>query len=246
MLEEVLGSDPSVITTQERDALSDSVREFLTTPDGLSRLAALGRGALRNARALYWRRIAEFGLDATDKVLVDKQPFNTYKLPLIAKLFPNAKIVFSVRDPRDVVLSCFRRQFRMNASTFEFLDLEATARLYDATMRIGALFRSRLELDVLQLRHEELVADFEARMHEVCDFIGLAWREELRDFADPAGRRASRRRARRKSGADSTLRASANGAITAHNSDRFCRCSRPGSSALVTRRTSRPRLLDTL
>ncbi|HEX4304048.1 MAG TPA: sulfotransferase [Rhizomicrobium sp.] len=190
LLEEILARDPDVVTTQERDALSDSVREFLITREGFAKLASAGRGALRNGRSRYWLRIQEMGIDPTGKVLVDKQPFNTYKLPLIAKLFPEGRIVFSVRDPRDVVLSCFRRQFRMNASTFEFLDLMSTARLYDATMRAAELFRSRLPLAVLELRHEDLIADFDGRMREVCDFTGVAWSEGLRDFAAAQGRRA--------------------------------------------------------
>jgi hypothetical protein len=168
----------------------DSVREFLTKPDDFARLAALGRGALQNRRALYWRRIREMGLETAGRVVVDKQPFNTYKLPLIAALFPGAKILFSVRDPRDVVLSCFRRQFRMNASTFEFLSLEGTARLYALTMHAGEMFRQGLKLDLLQVRHEDLVEDFETRMRAVCAFTGLDWSEDMRDFAGAAGRRA--------------------------------------------------------
>jgi hypothetical protein len=46
-------------------------------------------------------------------------PLNAVFLPLIAKLFPRAKIIFALRDPRDVVLSCFRRRFAMNAGMFD-------------------------------------------------------------------------------------------------------------------------------
>ena len=190
LLEEVLATDPSVVTTQERDALSDGVREFLTTPDGLERLSTLPRAAARRMREQYWRRIQEFGIEAKDRTLVDKQPFNTMKLPLIARLFPASKILFSVRDPRDVILSCFRHQFRMNSSTFEFLTLEGTARLYDAMMQLSDILRARLGLDVLQLRHEDLVADFDGQMRAVCAFIGMPWSDTMRDFAAQSGRRA--------------------------------------------------------
>ena len=40
------------------------------------------------------------------------------------------------RDPRDVVLSCFRRHFRVNASTYQMAGLERAARHYDAVMRL--------------------------------------------------------------------------------------------------------------
>ena len=53
-------------------------------------------------------------------------------LPVISRLFPEAKILFARRDPRDVVLSCFRRQFGVNVSTWELLTLPGAARFYDA------------------------------------------------------------------------------------------------------------------
>src|SRR5205823_7949719 len=59
---------------------------------------------------------------------------NTLKLPLIARLFPRAKILFACRDPRDVVLSCFRRRFRMNPAMYQMLTLDGAAHFYDAVM----------------------------------------------------------------------------------------------------------------
>ena len=57
-------------------------------------------------RKAYWDRVREGGeIEVAGKVFVDKHPLNTLKLPLIARLFPNAKILFACRDPRDVVLS---------------------------------------------------------------------------------------------------------------------------------------------
>ena len=35
-------------------------------------------------------------------MFIDKHPLNTFKLPLIARLFPDARILFARRDPRDV------------------------------------------------------------------------------------------------------------------------------------------------
>ena len=49
-------------------------------------------------------------------------------------------------DPRDVVLSCFRRTFMMNASMFEFTTLERSARFYDAVMRLSEIYREKLGL----------------------------------------------------------------------------------------------------
>ncbi len=98
------------------------------------------------------------------KVFVDKQPLNTVKLPLIAKLFPNAKIIFALRDPRDVVFSCFRRHFKVNATMFEFLNLTDSARFYAAIMALAEVLRDKLPLNLFEHRYEDMVVDFETRV----------------------------------------------------------------------------------
>ena len=132
----------------------------------------------------------EAKLDVKGRTFVDKQPGGTIHLPLIRRLFPRAKIVFAVRDPRDVVLSCLRRGFQINALTYEFTTLDGAAACYDAFMRLGATGRERLGLSWFEFRHEALIADFEARMRDLCQFLGLDWSAAIADFAMTAqGRR---------------------------------------------------------
>src|SRR5579885_1102615 len=113
LLEEILCVNPGVAATQERDGLTDAVRDLMAKPADLERLAALRGGALARYRRSYRANLAAAGVNVNAPVLLDKQPYNTIKLPVIVKLFPRARIVFSIRDPRDVVLSCYRRRFRM-------------------------------------------------------------------------------------------------------------------------------------
>jgi len=89
-----------------------------------------------------------------------------------------------VRDPRDVLLSCFRRSFSLNSSMFELLSLERGARLYSEVMDISAVYRRTLGLAWHPLRYESLVEDFEGEMRAVCGFLGVAWDEQMRNFAE--------------------------------------------------------------
>jgi hypothetical protein len=107
-------------------------------------------------------------------------------LPVICKLFPRAKILFALRDPRDVVFSCFRRRFQINSAMFEFLNLEDAARYYDQVMVLARIYRSLLPLSVLEVRHEAMVADFEAEVRGVLNFIGLEWDSAIPHFAESA------------------------------------------------------------
>jgi hypothetical protein len=182
----VLASHPDVATLEEREVLGEPAQGFLTTAAGLDRLAGLGSEELAQLRADYWRRVGEHGVEASGKVFIDKLPLNTIKLPLIARLFPQARVLFAVRDPRDVVLSCFRQHFDMNPAMYELLTLQGAAAFYDRVMKLGTLAAEKLPLAMRQHRYEALVEDFDAQTRAVCDFIGLEWSEALRDFASTA------------------------------------------------------------
>jgi tetratricopeptide (TPR) repeat protein len=183
LLEQVLASHPEIEAMEERDALTDAVADFIAPEDGLDKLAHLPSAGLETYREAYWKRAAEFGHEARKAVFVDKMPLNTVLLPLVAKLFPNAKILFALRDPRDVVLSCFRRRFGMTAQMYELTSLDTAVSYYDAVMGLGQIYREKLGLHTTDTRHEDLLADFEAETRRLCRFLGLDWREEMKDFA---------------------------------------------------------------
>jgi tetratricopeptide (TPR) repeat protein len=183
LLEQALASHPSVETLEERELLIDSVREFLCTPADLGRLLAASEADLAPFRDLYWSRVAHAGARIEGKVFVDKHPLNTLKLPLIGRLFPDARIIFARRDPRDVVLSCFRRRFRMSAPYYQMLTLGGAAELYDAAMRFAECEIDAGCIGAHIVRHEDVVADFDAEAKAICAFVGLDWTESMRDFA---------------------------------------------------------------
>ncbi len=165
------------------------MRGLFSGPQQLADLRFLGAAAIKRFRKRYWETLDSFGIDARNKILVDKQPFNSVRLPLIAKLFPEAKIILCLRDPRDVVLSCFRRRFSPNAANVEFLSLDGAAKLYDTVMRLVAIYREKLPLPVHEIKNESLVADFDAQTRALCDFAGIEWMPEFRRFGERAGAR---------------------------------------------------------
>ena len=183
LLEQVLESHPQVVTLEEKDFMAEAAERYLTTAAGMKRLSEIDEKTAESLRAVYWKRVKDYGFDVRGKVFVDKHPFNTIKLPLIAKLFPGAKIILAVRDPRDVILSCFRRQFEIDMVKYEFLSLQTVANLYDRVMYLADICRERLPLAFLQHRYEDLVSDFDGSTQRVCKFIGIAWNENMRDFA---------------------------------------------------------------
>ena len=189
LLGAVLEGHPRVAVLQEEECLLDAVREFLHRPEDLERLAWASPETLKRFRAAYWRRVADAGVDVTGKVFVDACALNSLKLPLIARLFPAAKILFSCRDPRDLVLSCITHRLRLNAPAYELLTLESAARYYVAVTDLLVRLTQLLSLDVCLVRHEDMVTAFAREMVRLCEFLGLQWHPAMGDFALRAGAR---------------------------------------------------------
>jgi tetratricopeptide (TPR) repeat protein len=183
LLENVLASHREVVSLEEKDCLASAASVYLTSDEGLERLATIGPAEAAQERDAYWSIVRSFGIDPRGRVFIDKLPLASVQLPVIAKLFPNARVLFAVRDPRDVVLSCFRRRFAMNPSMYQLLTLEGAAAYYDAVMQLSELYRGALSLPQHIVRYESLVGEFEGVIQAACDFLGLEWDQGMLDFA---------------------------------------------------------------
>jgi len=190
LLEQILASHPEVVALEERECLAEAGAPFLSSDEGLDRLARVTAPEAGERRDAYWAEVRRFGVEPQGRVFVDKMPLNSVLLPAAAKLFPEAKVLWARRDPRDVVLSCLRRRFGMTASMYELTTLEGAAAYYDAVMSLNETYARVLDQDRLVLRYEDLVRDFEAETRRICAFLGLEWSETLKAFAQTARRRA--------------------------------------------------------
>jgi tetratricopeptide (TPR) repeat protein len=192
LMGQILAGGADVVTLDERQTLVDAAQAFLRAPGGPDRLAAAAERELQAYRRMYWDRVRAAGVEPAGRVFVDKLPMNTLGLPLIARLFPQAKVLFMRRDPRDVVVSCFRRQFAVDSTTVEFLSLDWTADLYDATMGLAETYRHVLDLDLREQSLEALVTDFEGEVRQICAFADIAFTPTMADFASRSGDVSSR------------------------------------------------------
>ncbi|MGH6870386.1 MAG: sulfotransferase [Rhizomicrobium sp.] len=187
LLAEILAGHPGARVMDERNLLGDALAQFTARPGGLTPLMKAGPSSLADLRARYWERAAQAGAGAG--LVIDKSPFHSLHLPVIARLFPSAHILFALRDPRDAVFACFRRLFALNAFLYECLTLEGAAALYDAVMRLSALYRARLPLNLLEVRNEDVIAGPEDEVGRICHFLGIAPNPAMTDFAGRESRR---------------------------------------------------------
>jgi tetratricopeptide (TPR) repeat protein len=186
LLEVALDGHPRVVSLEEHELLKPGVLAFMREPLDFEPLLQADAAALQDLRAAYWHQARAAGAELEGRVFVDKHPLNTLKLPLIARLFPRAKILFAYRDPRDVVQSCFRRRFSMNPAMYQLLTLQGAAAFYDATMRLADQARSLSGLGWQAVRYESVVDDLEQQLRAICEFLELEWDPALTDFSSRA------------------------------------------------------------
>lgn len=183
LLERILASHPQIVSAEEREYLAEPAAQLLSDKAGFERLQSLSDTELAALRAAYWTRVREDGVVFDDKYFVDKLPLNTLKIPLLRRLFPAARIVLAVRDPRDVILSCFRRRFAMNPAMFELVTLTGAARFYDAVMSFFESCHRTAPFPYHVTKYETLVDDPRSEIGRLCSFIGIDWSDDLLDFA---------------------------------------------------------------
>lgn len=202
LLERALAAHPDIVTIDEQSPLTPAIRQLVggATPATLGRLdeGRLDEGRLGEARAAFWRR-AERTLERTlersagplaGRLLVDKLPLNLVDLGYAELLFPEARALVALRDPRDVCLSCLMQRFQLNDSMILFSSLEETVEAYVAVMGLWLAYRERLSLAWREVRYEDLVADFEGELRGVLGFLGLAWDQAVARYRDQATTRA--------------------------------------------------------
>lgn len=175
LLEQMIEAHPGVRSMDERAFLQDVINHMQSAwgfnyPDDLDKLDA---SAVAQLRDVYWRCVERVFTLAPEQRLLDKNPLNILKLPLIHRLFPNARIILALRHPCDVLLSnymqCFTAPaFQILCSTFERL-----ARGYADAMECWVGHAKLFDASILNLRYEDLLNDVDTQIKRIADHLKL-------------------------------------------------------------------------
>lgn len=180
---------PGLLMLADTECLIDAARDWMGDAERLAAFCDLPDGDLDRYRDAYWRCVAAAGVDARESIFIDSNVFNIFKLPLIARLFPDARVLVVRRDPRDTLLACFSRRFRMSDPAWQMLTLRGAAELYAATMELVEASEAAFGLYTHAALLEGLAADPAGEAKAIGDFIGAELAASAPAFAAPgAGR----------------------------------------------------------
>ncbi|GJM19795.1 MAG: hypothetical protein DHS20C14_20080 [Phycisphaeraceae bacterium] len=192
LTEQMLSAHPGIATLDENSPLAEVLPKIAarapagTYPNALPHVDDAMAGELR---AQFFesadKRLVAAGEDPRgDRVLIDKLPLTIMHAGVIARLFPRAKIIVAIRDPRDVCVSCFSQIMKPNNAMSHLVSIPSAAAFYDRVMSFWAEMRDRLGLDSIESKYEDLVADPEAGAKRLVAFLGLAWEPAVLNYRD--------------------------------------------------------------
>jgi tetratricopeptide (TPR) repeat protein len=193
LLEQVLGAHPEIIAFDEPEAFTQEVLNEVAPPqsargltlDGLDGLSAASRAAL--SKRYFKSLLREVNSPpAAGQVLLDKNPSPTASLHLWLRVFPKLKVIIPLRDPRDVVVSCFFQNLTVTSSSVNFLSLERTARHFGDTMDVWLRMKELGGFDWIESRYEDMVQNLEGEGRRVTEFLGLKWEPSQMHYREAA------------------------------------------------------------
>ena len=174
LLEQMLDAHPALCSMDEQGFFQDVIegmqRMGWTYPHDLGRLDS---DACATLRAIYWAKVATVVALKDGVRLVDKNPLNILRLPMMQRIFPNASVILALRHPMDVVLSCYMQSFRAPAFQMLCSSLDRLARGYANALRFWLDQSEVLQPHAMQLRYEDLVEDPVRIARALGDFLGL-------------------------------------------------------------------------
>jgi tetratricopeptide (TPR) repeat protein len=184
LTEQVLSAHPGVMTSDENHLIDETIAELERLAGIKSNppeaLRSISLDQVRALRQFYWQRVSvEYGQVALKKCFVNKVALNSIELGFISTLFPEAKIIFALRDPRDICLSCAMQSFTLSNATVNMLSWSGIAKQYAAVMDLWLNLREKINAEFLELRYEDTVAEFETRFRQVFTLLGLEWHPDV-------------------------------------------------------------------
>lgn len=182
LFEQMLANHPAIVTTNEASPLAKVAKSL----DFNVSFHELKDSELSKLRTEFWQEAQNITSYTEDLILIDKMPLNIEFLDLATRLFPKCKVVMSLRDPRDVCLSCFMQHFSRSDALSNFLTLEDTALIYDKAMSLWQRQKEILPMQWVEFRYEDLVEDLEATVKPILSFLGLEWDDEILSYHDRA------------------------------------------------------------
>ena len=169
LVEQVLASHARVTAGGELDLIPAMTRGPLAPWPGSLKTTA---PAILDALAAGYLAALSATFPAAD-VITDKRPDNLMHIGLIKRLFPDAKVVNTVRDPLDNALSVYF--LHLDPGMAYALDLLDIGHYQGQQRRLMDHWKSLYPNDILDFDYDAFVAEPTPGLERLLAFLGLDW-----------------------------------------------------------------------
>jgi len=186
LVEQILSSHPALYGAGELDYLYHVFMGLLGMlrakgEDYPGCLGRMGMDQLDGLAEVYLEPLVGTAPESAVRI-TDKMPMNFVHLGLIQMLLPESRIIYCRRDAMDTCVSCYMTDFS-SGNEFKY-DLGHLGHFHREQERLMAHWKSVVDLPILEVEYEKVIADAEGESKRMVEFLGLEWDERCLQFYD--------------------------------------------------------------
>jgi tetratricopeptide (TPR) repeat protein len=190
LLDTILRSHPKVEVLEEKPVVDIFIRSLgKEINNDLNNLGKIGSSSVEKLRQIYFDNRNKYINFDSKKIYIDKMPLNLIHVGEIVRIFPSAKFIFAIRNPYDVILSCFMQQFSPNDAMANLTNFDDATNLYDLVMNLWLKYNEILSIKVQIVRYENVVENFNESINNLLNFLGLEWDDKVKEYYKTAENR---------------------------------------------------------
>lgn len=182
LTEQILSSHPEVGGAGELNDINDiaaalpgSLNSSLPYPQCITSITTdacndIAQGYMNNLAALCGNK----------RYITDKMPHNFLNLGLISLLFPQARIIHCLRDPRDTCLSIYFQNFGFLHPYGSRLDW--LGKYYQEYMHMMEYWENTISTPIHTVRYDDMINDQETTTRKLLEYCDLEWNDACLNF----------------------------------------------------------------
>lgn len=166
LIEQILANHESIFAAGELTVAHESFKKILSEDQIFDNL--------KKIKNHYHARVNRL----TEKdFITDKLPLNFFWIGFILKLFPNAKVIHTTRDPIDVCFSIYKTKFADGTLDFSYSQ-KNIINFYKNYQDIMKFWKKELSNTFIDVNYESLIQNPEKVCSTIFDFVGINFTQE--------------------------------------------------------------------
>ncbi|MFK5949247.1 MAG: sulfotransferase, partial [Methylococcales bacterium] len=184
LTEQILSSHPDIQAGSELIGLQfiNPVLKYdaQSEPDYYQTHKNIDTGVLNTIADSYLNKVNTLA-DKTPRIIDGIRTQLDY-FTIIARVFPNAHVIYTSREPLDNCLSIYFQNLGATPTLAYTSDLQEIGKSYIHQMNLMAYYKKVLDINILEIKYEDLATNLEETSKKMIEFCGLDWDERCLNF----------------------------------------------------------------